>query len=204
MSKYKIHFDRNIGRVNSLCNLYKSLREEDIKEGKDYKFTDILRSAVVMLHSSFEEYFRNVLLELLPQVCDEDDLKDFSFAGSNGKHRSKVTLGQLLEYKDQSVKDLIINSISEELYSTSFNNYRDISNWAQKARVDLTCFSEAAKLEQVIKRRHKIVHEADNSRDNSEYALTQIRENTVRDWISVVCQLVDVIEQSVEENNGCF
>ena len=78
MSNYKLLFDRNVERVNSLCNLYNSLRTDDIKEGKDYKFTDILRSAVVMLHSSFEEYFRNTLRERLPLVCVESDLKDFS------------------------------------------------------------------------------------------------------------------------------
>lgn len=69
MSAYKDVFDRNIDRVKCLCALYNSLKTNAIKESKGYKFTDILRSAIVFLHSSFEEYFRNVLRGVLPVTC---------------------------------------------------------------------------------------------------------------------------------------
>ena len=74
MSIYKDVFDRNIDRVKSLCALYNSLKTNEVKEGKDYKFTDVLRSAIVFLHSSFEEYFRNVLRDVLPATCTQEDL----------------------------------------------------------------------------------------------------------------------------------
>ena len=75
MSVYKTVFDRNMYRVKSLCALYNSLKTNEAKESKEYKFTDILRSAIVFLHSSFEEYFRNVLRDVLPNTCTQEDLK---------------------------------------------------------------------------------------------------------------------------------
>ena len=78
MEKYKQIFDRNIDRVNSLCNLYKTIKTEESKEGKDYKFTDILRSAVVMLHSSFEEYYR---------IMKEHGITEFSFLYNDNSYR---------------------------------------------------------------------------------------------------------------------
>ena len=50
---HKLLFNRNIERVCSLRKMYNSLKSDEVKEGKEYKFTDILRSAVVLLHSSF-------------------------------------------------------------------------------------------------------------------------------------------------------
>lgn len=61
IEQYKQLFNRNVERVRSLCKLYNSLKSEKVKEEKEYKFTDVLRSAVVLLHSSFEEYYRGVL-----------------------------------------------------------------------------------------------------------------------------------------------
>lgn len=87
--QYKQLFDRNIERVRSLRKIYNSLKNDDVKGGKEYKFTDILRSAVVLLHSSFEEYYRSVLSSVLPKVCTEDDLKNMSFLGSAGNHKDK-------------------------------------------------------------------------------------------------------------------
>lgn len=200
MENYKQIFDRNIDRVNSLCKLYNTLKTEETKEGKEYKLTDILRSAVVMLHSSFEEYYRSVLSEVLPQTCAENDLKNISFLGSEGKHKEKISLGELLAFKGKSVEDLIKESITESLASTSFNNFSDIMSWSRKANIDLSLFTEQDKLEKLISRRHKIVHEADNSRSDGGYGLAPIKEITVREWIATVCNLVKVIHTQVIAN----
>lgn len=57
MSAYKENFDKNLERVKSLHSLYIKLKEEDLKDGKDYKLTDILRAEVVLLHSSLRSIF---------------------------------------------------------------------------------------------------------------------------------------------------
>lgn len=199
MSTNKTIFEKNIERVNSLCNLYFFINADDVKKGKDFKFTDILRAAVVMLHSSFEEYYRNVLRERIFKLCNETGLKNFSFAGSNGKHKEKISVGDLLEYRGQTVDNLIYNSISEELDTTSFNNFYDIASWAEKAKIDISSFKEQDTIAQLIDRRHRIVHEADNNRGDTEYALKPIKEKSVRDWISCVCELVSIIDLSCPE-----
>ncbi len=199
IEQYKQLFDRNIERVCSLRKTYNSLKNDEIKEGKEYKFTDILRAAVVMLHSSFEEYYRSVLGYVLPKICTEDDLKNMSFLGSAGNHKDKITLGGLIKLRDKTVDQLITESIHEALNYTSFNDYQDILSWSKKIKIDLSGFQEQEKLNKLIHRRHKIVHEADNAKNDDKYALTPIRENIVEEWIDIVCKLVDLIDEEVHK-----
>ena len=103
-------------------------------------------------------------------------------------------MGELLSFRNKTVEELIRESIDETLLRTSFNSFFDISNWAKKANIDLSAFNQHEKLENLINRRHKIVHEADNSRDDDGYGLTPIKEETVRGWIIAVCDLVNLIQ----------
>lgn len=196
---HKILFDRNIERVCSLRKMYNSLKSDEVKEGKEYKFTDILRSAVVLLHSSFEEYYRSILGCILPKTCTEDDLKNMSFLGSAGNHKDKITLGGLIKVREKTVDQLITESIRESLSFTSFNDYQDIVSWSKKIKIDLSEFKDQDKLNKLIHRRHKIVHEADNAKSDDEYALAPIRENSVEEWIEVVRNLVELIDREVHE-----
>lgn len=197
MTTQKLKFDKNLERIESLCNTYHFLKTDEIKERGNSKFTDILRAAVVLLHSSFEEYYRNIIRDLLPKRCDKNDLKNIPFF--NSERAKKISLDKLLDYNDCSVNDVINHSISEELDYTSFNKFSDIKKWADKAKIDLSTFEERSSLDILIQRRHKIVHEADNSRDDSGYRLSKIQESNVREWILIVCKLVDVIENAIEE-----
>ena len=201
MSVYKTVFDRNMYRVKSLCALYNSLKTNEAKESKEYKFTDILRSAIVFLHSSFEEYFRNVLRDVLPNTCTQEDLKKISFTTKDGRHIDKLTVGNLLQYKGKTVDDLVAGFIGDTLDTTSFNNYVDIVSWAKKINVDLSTFTSQEKIEKMIMRRHKIVNEADNSRTdkmNNSYSLTVIFESVVNEWINAVQNLVNIIDSQIE------
>lgn len=195
-------FDTNINRVRSLCKMYNLLKSDEVKEGKEYKFTDILRSAVVLLHSSFEEYYRSILGHILPQICTEDDLKNMSFLGSAGNHKEKITLGSLIKVREKTVDQLITESIQESLSFTSFNDYQDIVVWSKKIKIDLSEFNEQEKLNKLIQRRHKIVHEADNAKNEGKYSLTSIRENSVEEWIKIVCNLVEIIDKQVKNLMG--
>ena len=200
MSIYKNVFDRNIERVKSLCSLYNYLKSEEIKEGKDHKFTDVLRSAVVCLHSSFEEYYRSVLRDLMPSMCTQEDLCKIQFITKDGKHVEKIAVNNLYQYKGKTVDDVIADFISETFDTTSFNSYSDIMAWAQKIKVDLSGFRSQAEIEKMINRRHKIVHEADNKKMNNcrnEYSLTPILENTVVEWVAVVQDLVNIIDAQI-------
>ena len=67
MSDFKAVFDSNLQRVDSLIAMYSQVKgTEQSDKNKDYRFTDMLRAAVVFLHSAFEEYFRNIITVWLP------------------------------------------------------------------------------------------------------------------------------------------
>ena len=201
MSVYKEIFDKNIARVNSLCILYNSLRSS-AKEEKDNKFTDILRSAIVFLHSSFEEYFRSVLRDILPVTCTQEDLQKIPFTTSEGKHLEKITVSNLFQYKGKTVEEVLALFISDTLDTTSFNNYTDIVNWAKKIKVDLSEFASQEKIDKMIHRRHKIVHEADNTTKDkmtiATYTLAPIKDTTVTEWTKAVQDLVNIIDAQIE------
>ncbi len=109
----------------------------------------------------------------------------------------KIRLSDLQKYKGYTVDDLIVNSISEGLDSTSFNNCLDISSWAGKAKINLSGFTKQDKIEQLISRRHKIVHEADNGKTDSDYKLSSITLTTVLEWVNIEIELVETIERSL-------
>ncbi len=196
MSKNKEVFDKNIERVRSLCSLYNSLKTNDVKEGKNYKFTDILRSATVLLHSSFEEYFRCTLRDTLSNNYTEETIKSLEIKSSDGKHKEKVSFAELVQYKDKTINELIVEQIIFTLDSTSFNNYSDVARWTQKINVSLQSYSKQSVFEKLVARRHKIVHEADNEKIE-KYQLTKIQESTVTEWINAVSDLVELIESQL-------
>lgn len=197
MSRYKDTFDINIGRVNTLCILYETLQNLGVAEQSGNRLTDILRAAVVLLHSSFEEYFRNVLYELLPKNGEESDFKNISFVGSEGKRENKISIGQLIKHRSKTVDEVIQESIAETLSFTSFNDFSDICGWAEKAKINISSFSKQSTLNKIINRRHKIVHEADNSKSEPEFMLTPIKVKTVMEWIDVVRELVTIIDTQI-------
>lgn len=114
-----------------------------------------------------------------------------------------MTLSDLLQYKGKTVDDLVADFIGDTLDTTSFNNYSDIVNWTRKIKVNLTSFTSQEKVEKLIKRRHKIVHEADNNKtdkmDNA-YSLTAIQESVVKEWIGAVQDLVNIIDSQIGGN----
>lgn len=198
MSKNKEVYDNNIRRVKSLCALYNSLKTSKAKDGKNYKLTDILRSATVMLHSSFEEYFRCTLRDVLSKQYDENTIKSLDMKSSDGKHKEKFTLSELVQYKGKTINDFIVDQINFTLDSTSFNNYSDVFRWSEKMNISLHSFSKQGSFENLVARRHKIVHEADNNKED-QYQLTSIQESTVKEWIDVVCYMVELIESQLEK-----
>ena len=54
MSNHFDRFDQNIARVDNLCNLFETVKES--KKRPTVKEGDILRAAVVFLHSALENY----------------------------------------------------------------------------------------------------------------------------------------------------
>ena len=163
MTDYKKIFVTNLDRVDSLCNLYSKLKNEGENNAKDYKLTDMLRAATVLLHSSFEEYYRCVITHWLPIRGDEKTLESIVLPDDAGKKGNvKYTLYSLLEFKNMETK-----------------YYLDI--------------------DKAVSRRHKIVHEADTSRNGENERLNGIIPGNVIQWKEAYLLLVDAIDDQIEK-----
>lgn len=189
-------FNQNIARVDNLCNIFEAVKvspkRPTVKEG------DVLRAAVVFLHSALENYLRSTLAEWLPRKGDKKAIDGISLPTSDAR-AEKFFLGALLEFSGKSVDDLISESVQKHMTRVSFNDFSEICAWLKKININLTNFSGAETINTMIKRRYKIVHETDanrNSGSGNHYAAS-INLTTVKSWEGAVCELVQRIEQDV-------
>ena len=189
MTEYKKIFMTNLERIDSLCKLYSKLKDDGKGDAKDYKLTDMLRAATVLLHSSFEEYYRCVITKWLPIKGDKKALDDIVLPDDAGKKGIKYTLYSLMSFKDKTVNELFADATKEYMSRTTFNNFSEICAWATKIKIDLDDFKKNddkyySDIDKAVNRRHKIVHEADTSRNegNSKERLTIITPANVIQW----------------------
>jgi hypothetical protein len=123
---------------------------------------DIIRSGVVFLHAAFEDFLRGTLRALLPKAGVEV-LDAIPIAGSKpGQGAPNIKLGWLLKFSGISVDELISKSVGEWLNRRSFNDTDDVCSALRQMGVtkhDLKKYLPHIAF--VMKRRHRIVHDAD-------------------------------------------
>lgn len=161
-------FDKNFGRTKSLIQLYSSLTKGQ-KGRRTIETLDLLRVTIVMLHSTMEDFLRNILNWRLPIEADKD--KDIlskiplSTFITTDIRKTKFELGDLLSYDDRSktIQNIIAESIQAYLNTVSFNNVKDIIGHLRNIKIEITNNKETIfpLLEDMIQRRHNIVHQAD-------------------------------------------
>lgn len=200
MTEDKVIFDSNVKRVESLCKIYEQIKKSDISDNaKDYKSTDLLRAAVVMLHSSFEEYYRCTITKWLWTRGSKDVLKSIPLPKDAGKNSAKYTLSELLEYKDVKISELFEDAIQEYMSRVSFNSYGEICAWGNKIGLDFDGFADATVIDKCVHRRHKIVHESDMS---PKKQLSAISVLNVTQWKDSYVELVLIIDSQIEKWEG--
>ncbi len=205
MSEHLSIFISNLDRVDSLCSIYTKLKNDKFPDASEYKLTDMLRAATVMLHSSFEEYYRSIITQWLPTKGNEAVLKDICLPADAGKHAQKYPLYSLLEYRDKTINDIFIESIHAYMSRTTFNSYAEISTWAQKIGLNLNEFVNSEikyyeDIDKAVSRRHKIVHEADTLRgsENQSSRISPIKPGVVLQWKEAYKKLVEIIDSQVD------
>jgi hypothetical protein len=197
MSKYKNVFDDNIKRVEALKTMYS--RVGSVSTTK-YKGTDILRAAVVFLHSAFEEYYRGVVTEWLPIRGEVSILKNIALPEDAGKNKVNYTLYDLVQrHNEETIQTLFEEAVCEHMSRSSFNSYSEICGWGARIKLDYTGYDKGVVIEKAVNRRHKIVHEADLKMDDSgRKALTSIKESELDSWITAYIELVENIENQID------
>lgn len=196
MSEQLTRFNRNMERVDGLCTLFERVKETrkrpTVKEG------DILRAAVVFLHSALEDYLRGILAEWLPTKGDKDAIDGIALLNCANRPE-KFFLGTLLNYSNMPVGELIARSVRQYMFRVSFNDMSDIIQWIKKIGLSLDSFHDQGSVNTMINRRHRIVHETDANQDSghgNHYAAS-INIPTVKAWKTVVTNMVNELEQQI-------
>jgi hypothetical protein len=177
-------FNGNLERVEHLVALYDTLTTGPGRRPVDT--SDILRSAVVFLHASLEDFLRSLLEWKLPSA-QASYLKDISLTGK--KPRTSFTLDDLAHFRGTNVDDLISRSIAEHLERSNFNNPGEVGSVLESIGLMKSLLDPYRdKLGPMMKRRHWIVHRADrnNATGSGQHAALGLQKATVEAWTTSV------------------
>lgn len=197
---YATRIVENLGRVQKLVNLYFLL-----KGSKDFSsnsaIDDILRASVVLAHATLEDFLRTLAANLLPEA-GEQTLNQIPLAGTSSSGRAeKFHLGRLTKYKGKSIDDVIAESILEHLEHSSYNSAADIASLLQSLGLKVSAVNHHFPLlEELMKRRHLIVHRADCAEPigTQEQAVQSITPDEVINWTEAVILFIkDIMPETV-------
>jgi hypothetical protein len=114
-----------------------------------------------------------------PEVLAEIPLK--------GGTAIKFTLGTLSAFRGKSVEDVIKESTDSSLERSNYNNGTEVVSLLQSIGVETTSLAgHMAELENTMKRRHKIVHRADENENpgRGRFRVETISPSTLDAWVS--------------------
>jgi hypothetical protein len=177
----------NLDRVRWLLTVYEWLRKYRKGPARGRTFghlADMLRAATVLCHATLEDGLRSLLLLLLPRT--KECLDGIALAGFSEYGRAeKFSLGELSRFKGKTAEEIVELSVIEHLGRQSFNDATDICRALERMDIDPACCKKRLKyVEEMMKRRHHIVHNADRDRKKGRghhFALS-ISAREVRCW----------------------
>lgn len=196
----RLRTSQNLDRVENLIRLYENDLPGEGQGRRPQNSTDVLRSAVVFLHSALEDFLRSLERHHLPQVITQDQLKRIPLAGS-GLNASKFLLDALYPFREKSVAEVINESISDHLDRSSYNSKDDITQ--SILRLGLTPGSLSVSydtLDELAKRRHHIVHQADRNESTGKghHKTRSLSLATTKKWRTEVQKLVSQVMEDLE------
>ena len=128
---------------------------------------DVLRAAVVFLHSSLEEIVRNLYVQRLPNVQNRESLNRIPLLTDPPNIRpTQVLLGQLAQFRGQFVENVIVRSIEAYVSSFNLNNTTQLAQSLQLLEIEVVKLEEYfPELNRLMARRHQIVHQMDRTNE---------------------------------------
>jgi HEPN superfamily RiboL-PSP-like protein len=159
---------------------------------------DALRASVVLLHASLEDFLRTLATELLP-TASEDALNEIPLVGVKGRPKN-FGLGKLVRHRGKTVDDVLRDSVCEYLERSNYNSTQEIASLLEL--LGLTAAEQNTffpLLEQMIKRRHEIVHRADKIKapGSVTYVLQPIESADVQRWTIAVTSFIVMVLPSL-------
>jgi len=183
----------NTGRAQNLVNTYDLVRvtiKGNSRGRSPVPIGDILRSAVVFTHASLEDFLRSISARLLP-LANPETLNQIPLSGSNDANSKKLLLGQLVAHKGKTVDEVLQESVDSYLLRSNYNNVDQISGLLISLGIgpgieNLRPYF--ANLEELMQRRHQIVHRADRQeqKGRGKQIAESISKRDVVKWIKTV------------------
>jgi hypothetical protein len=176
LQAYNDRLGHSIRRAGALTKTARKMTDRSAAQ-------DMLRAAVILNHAYLEDLMRTVAALLLPEA-GENALNDIPLVGS-GMRAEKFYLGKLSLHRGKSVKELIRESVSEHLARSNFNNIEEIARMLKTLGFKLSDHErEFPMLQEMILRRHQIVHRGDVVRTGKSRGLKlqPIDEVQVANW----------------------
>ena len=193
----------NLVRVENLVMLWRKVYPNIPKEFALFK-DDLLRSAVVFLHATLEDFLRYIGMLYLPN-SSEETLNRIPIAGTSDSLRpEKFLLGKLVEHRGKMIDQLISESVAAHLERVSFSDTTEISRLLEAAGVELESVRpHFSKLSELTARRHNIVHRGDliDSSTDEPRDATPIASDVVMEWHAAVKAFISaVIAQKIQRD----
>lgn len=181
-------FERNIKRVRHLVGSYSQIAGTG-RGRRPVNTSDLLRAATVFLHATLEDFLRSIEMWKLPGASEER-LSQVALAETKGR-AEKFALGKLAAHRGKTVDALITESVTEHLERSNYNDTTDISAVLQLADVVVAEVNgQFSQLDVLMKRRHHIVHRADENETSGQgqFQTRSISTVAVNRWIEAVEQ----------------
>lgn len=179
-------FQENLHRVS---NYMRSVKDQN---------DDAYRLGLVFVHSVFEDMLRQLAIFRLEAGkyhiwSDELQLSD--------GRKVKFTIGELAEkYPKLTLEDLRNQAIARKIQLETFNGSSEVVAYLKLLKFDTTKIEEFLPcLEQSIKRRHKIVHEADLIGTPPEP--NPIELNDVIHFVEAVTAVILIVLGSIDDED---
>ncbi len=184
---FAVRLGRNINRTQQLLKISEEL--DSNVQGKEAAADDVLRAVVVFLHATLEDSLRSIAILYLP-VSSEEQLNLVPLANTSGTGRpEKFFLGKLVAHRGKTVDQLIEASVAAYLARSTYNDTTEIASLLRGLGLDPAKVSKHfPALDELINRRHNIVHRADMSDEDPVLPalIRNISREEIERWMEAV------------------
>ena len=158
---FDLSFNRSLSLIHRSKRLHKII---DDSEFIDY-MNDVVRAAIVFIHSALETSLREIIRVSLKAKDLDISYIPLVALDEIPSRKEKYTLKDLATHRGKTIEQVINESIDQYLRTLSFNNTTDIANGLKKIQLpSQTVEQYYSNLNDMIQRRHQIVHEGDLKR----------------------------------------
>lgn len=151
--------------------------------------TDVLRSAVVLLHAALEDCMRSIADWKWAEI-GADALVGVPLAPVDNPRKAEgFKLADLAQHKTKTVAELLSESVRQYLEFFTISNEVELAAQVKRLGLDPSKFANYYPgISEMMKRRHHIVHQADSNpkRGSGHHQFQSISATQVIEWNDAV------------------